>query len=105
MPIYEYQCEECGHRMEAFQKITDPQLTTCPACEKTTLKKLVSAAAFQLKGSGWYVTDFKDKKQAKTEKREDDKSGGSGKADSSSDTKSSDAAKQSGKKKSPAASD
>lgn len=105
MPIYEYQCEECGHRMEAFQKITDPQLTTCPACEKTTLKKLVSAAAFQLKGSGWYVTDFKDKKPAKAEKTEGDKAGDSGKADSTSDKKSSDTEKQPEKKKTTAASD
>lgn len=91
--------------MEAFQKITDPLLTTCPACEKTTLKKLVSAAAFQLKGSGWYVTDFKDKKPAQTEKTGGDKSDGTGKAESASDKKSPDAAKKPGKKKSTAASD
>ena len=103
MPIYEYQCEECGHRMEAFQKISDPQLTTCPACEKTTLKKLISAAAFQLKGNGWYVTDFKDKKPAKADKAAEGKE--SGKADSKPDKGKSDPAAKPGKKKSPAASD
>lgn len=59
MPIYEYQCESCGHEMEALQKISDDPLTECPDCKKATLKKLVSAAGFRLKGSGWYETDFK----------------------------------------------
>lgn len=65
MPIYEYQCEQCGHRLEAIQKISDKPLSDCPACAKPALKKLVSAASFRLKGSGWYETDFKsgDKKQ------------------------------------------
>ncbi|MFQ5993842.1 MAG: FmdB family zinc ribbon protein [Acidiferrobacterales bacterium] len=70
MPIYEYRCESCGHELEAIQKFDDPALTDCPACGKAQLKKLVSAAGFQLKGTGWYVTDFKDggkkKKQEKT---------------------------------------
>lgn len=61
MPIYEYRCGECGHELEALQKISDPKLTTCPECGKETLSKLVSAAAFVLKGSGWYATDFRDK--------------------------------------------
>lgn len=59
MPIYEYRCESCGHEMDALQKISDPPLTDCPACGQPSLKKLVSAAGFRLKGGGWYETDFK----------------------------------------------
>ena len=59
MPIYEYQCSKCGHRMEALQKISDAPLTECPACHEQGLTKLVSAASFRLKGGGWYETDFK----------------------------------------------
>jgi putative FmdB family regulatory protein len=59
MPIYEYRCNDCGHKLEALQKLSDAPLLACPACGKDTLTKLVSAAGFQLKGSGWYATDFK----------------------------------------------
>ena len=59
MPIYEYQCQACGHELEALQKISDPLLTDCPHCHAASLKKKVSAAAFRLKGGGWYETDFK----------------------------------------------
>jgi putative FmdB family regulatory protein len=59
MPIYEYRCDACGHALEAIQKLSDAPLADCPACGKSTLKKLISAAGFQLKGSGWYQTDFK----------------------------------------------
>jgi putative FmdB family regulatory protein len=59
MPIYEYRCTVCGHKLEALQKFTDSPLKACPACGKASLSKLVSAAGFQLKGSGWYATDFK----------------------------------------------
>ena len=59
MPIYEYECQSCGYQMEAIQKISDEPLTQCPECGEETLKKLVSAAAFRLKGGGWYETDFK----------------------------------------------
>jgi putative FmdB family regulatory protein len=59
MPIYEYQCSECGALHEALQKISDAPLTDCPACGASALRKKVSAAAFRLKGSGWYETDFK----------------------------------------------
>ena len=59
MPIYEYQCQECSHTLEALQKMSDDPLTICPQCDKSALKKLVSAASFRLKGSGWYETDFK----------------------------------------------
>ncbi len=59
MPIYEYECEACGHRTEALQKVSDAPLTQCPECDRLALRKLVSAAGFRLKGSGWYETDFK----------------------------------------------
>ena len=59
MPIYEYRCSSCGHELEALQKLSEPPLVTCPSCQKETLVKLISAAGFQLKGTGWYVTDFK----------------------------------------------
>lgn len=59
MPIYEYQCEACHEQLEALQKISDAPLLECPRCGKPALKKKISAAAFRLKGSGWYETDFK----------------------------------------------
>ncbi len=59
MPIYEYQCQACGKELEALQKISDMPLLDCPACGEASLKKMVSAAAFRLKGGGWYETDFK----------------------------------------------
>ena len=64
MPIYEYQCEACGNKLEKLQKLSDDPLEDCPECEKPELRKLVSAAVFRLKGAGWYETDFKtgDKK-------------------------------------------
>lgn len=61
MPIYEYQCGQCGHRLESFEKMTDAPLTECPVCGKPALQKLISAAGFQLKGTGWYATDFRNK--------------------------------------------
>lgn len=60
MPIYEYRCSACGSQHEALQKLSDAPLVTCPSCRKDTLTKLVSAAGFQLKGSGWYATDFRN---------------------------------------------
>ena len=59
MPIYEYQCTACGQRHDALQKISDAPLTDCPACGEVALSKVLTAAGFQLKGSGWYATDFK----------------------------------------------
>jgi putative FmdB family regulatory protein len=59
MPIYEYGCRSCGHTLEALQKISDKPLRKCPECGKASLKRLVSAPAFRLKGGGWYETDFK----------------------------------------------
>ncbi len=68
MPIYEYRCESCDHEFEEIQKLSDAALTDCPACGEPQLRKLISAAGFQLKGSGWYATDFKNSgKKAKTE--------------------------------------
>jgi putative FmdB family regulatory protein len=65
MPIYEYQCQSCGHQLEKLQKMSDPLLTDCPECNKPELVKLVSAGGFQLKGSGWYQTDFKNGGESK----------------------------------------
>jgi len=65
MPIYEYQCQSCGHQFEKLQKISDPVLKQCPNCEKPELNKLISAAGFKLKGTGWYETDFKGSKSQK----------------------------------------
>jgi len=59
MPIYAYRCAECGHAKDVLQKMSDPLLTQCPACGAQAFTKQVTAAGFQLKGSGWYVTDFK----------------------------------------------
>ncbi len=59
MPIYEYRCDACGHELEAMQKMSEAPLTDCPACETASLRKLISAAGFRLKGSGWYETDYK----------------------------------------------
>lgn len=60
MPIYEYRCSSCSHQEDFLQKLSDPQLTECPKCGKSTFAKQVTAAGFQLKGSGWYATDFKN---------------------------------------------
>lgn len=60
MPIYAYRCATCGHAQDVLQKISDPLLTDCPACGAATYQKQVTAAGFQLKGSGWYVTDFRE---------------------------------------------
>lgn len=59
MPIYAYRCDECGFTKDVLQKISDPVLTVCPSCGKEAFKKQVTAAGFQLKGTGWYVTDFR----------------------------------------------
>jgi len=66
MPIYEYQCQACHQTHEAIQKMSDAPLTDCPACHQPTLQRLVSAAGFQLKGTGWYATDFKNAGKPKT---------------------------------------
>jgi len=72
MPIYEYRCADCGFQDEYLQKVSEPPMTVCPSCGAASFRKLLSAAGFQLKGSGWYATDFKNrggaaKPEAKTE--------------------------------------
>jgi putative FmdB family regulatory protein len=62
MPTYEYECQSCGGHTEKFQKMSDAPLLVCPHCKESQLTQQLSAPAFQLKGTGWYVTDFKDKK-------------------------------------------
>lgn len=68
MPIYAYKCAECGHQVDALQKVGDPPKIDCPHCGQPALVKQVTAAGFQLKGSGWYVTDFRDKAGVKKDK-------------------------------------
>ena len=96
MPIYEYRCSACSHELESLRRLSDPPLVTCPACGAATLVKKVSAAGFQLKGSGWYATDFRNagKPAAKPDKPAADGAAASadaksseGKADSKPDTK------------------
>ena len=65
MPFYEYECTNCKFYVEALQKVTDPPMRKCPSCKKQTLKKLVSAPVFRLKGGGWYETDFKSEQEGK----------------------------------------
>jgi putative FmdB family regulatory protein len=89
MPIYEYRCSACGHEFEILQKISDQPLTECPACGKSKLSKLVSAAGFQLKGSGWYVTDFRDGNKSK--KKEEADTGKASKAEKDTEKKQSSA--------------
>ena len=87
MPIYEYRCSACGHELEALQKLSDPLLVACPTCRKPTLNKLVTAAGFQLKGSGWYATDFKSSGSKPAAKSTGDKDGGSKPAESKTESK------------------
>jgi putative FmdB family regulatory protein len=83
MPIYEYRCDECGHQEDHLQKSSERPLTKCPACGKKAYKKMLSAAGFQLKGSGWYATDFKSSgKGQSTDKKPAEKN-----ADSKSESK------------------
>ncbi len=70
MPIYAYKCADCGHEKEILQKISDAPLTDCPDCGHTSMVKQVTAAGFQLKGSGWYATDFRNKDSGKGGKTE-----------------------------------
>lgn len=77
MPIYEYECSNCHHTFDLIQKINDAPVQTCPECAQDTAKRLVSAAGFQLKGTGWYVTDFKNNDKPK-KKSASEKSGAKG---------------------------
>jgi putative FmdB family regulatory protein len=97
MPIYEYRCAACGFQNEYLQKVSEPLLTVCPQCGKDAFKKLLTAAGFQLKGSGWYATDFKggSTKPAVTktdgatqsEEKRDTKAAGATQSDEKGDTK------------------
>jgi putative FmdB family regulatory protein len=92
MPIYEYECRDCGHVFDALQKMSDDVLRDCPDCGKPELRKLLSAPNFRLKGGGWYETDFKDKN-----KRNLAGDAGSGSTDSGDSGKKANLAKDSGK--------
>ena len=84
MPIYEYRCSSCGFQKEYLRKLSDPVLTDCPECGKQTFCKMLSAAGFQLKGSGWYATDFKNsgaKPAAKPDAKSTTASGAKDKSD------------------------
>ncbi len=99
MPIYEYRCLECGFQDEFLQKLSEPQLTVCPTCGKESFRTLVSAAGFQLKGSGWYATDSKGsgskpgkssggaKPETKSEGSGEAKGGAEAKSETKSETK------------------
>jgi putative FmdB family regulatory protein len=91
MPIYEYRCGSCSHELEALQKISDSPLRKCPECGKLTLRRLISAPVFRLKGGGWYETDFKggDKKRNLVEASHSESSS----SESSESSKSADSAK------------
>ena len=105
MPIYEYECSNCKFYVEALQKISEPPLRKCPSCKKQTLKRLVSAPVFRLKGGGWYETDFKSDQEgkrnlAKGEEAESARRADKPAADKSADDKAkpADAAKEADKK-------
>jgi putative FmdB family regulatory protein len=79
MPIYQYRCESCGEELEKMQKLADAPLTDCPACGRPSLKKVISAVGFRLKGGGWYETDFKTGDKKKNLHESGDKPGGAAK--------------------------
>jgi putative FmdB family regulatory protein len=102
MPIYEYRCGQCGHELEAMQKISDEPLRQCPACGQEALSKLLSAPGFRLKGGGWYETDFKKDKKRNLHKDDSNSSSAESKAsgeksDKKADGKADAAAKPAGK--------
>ena len=108
MPIYEYECQQCGKVFETIQKFSDPKLTECQCEEKAPVTKLISAAAFHLKGTGWYVTDFRDKggkkdggKEAADSGSDDKPAAGDGPKDGAKD-EAKDGAKDGAKSESPA---
>jgi putative FmdB family regulatory protein len=97
MPLYEYECDACGHRFEIIQKFSDGPPDACPKCGKGPLQRQQSSPAFQFKGTGWYVTDYAGKGKGSSEK-----SGGESKSDSKSDSASSDTSKSDKKSDAPA---
>ena len=100
MPIYEYECQQCGKVFETIQKFSDPRLTECLCDAKAPVTKLISAAAFHLKGTGWYVTDFRDKGKGKGEgegRKDGEKEGAGGGSGDKADAAGSDAARDGAK--------
>lgn len=95
MPIYEYQCDACGHRFERIQKFSDPAVDVCPHCGKHDVRKLLSSPAIQFKGSGFYITDYASKGSGKTDAKGEAKDGSKGASEgtSSKEGSSTDAAK------------
>ena len=89
MPIYEYVCNNCGHETDIIQKLSDPEIITCPECNTENFNKIVSAPSFRLKGTGWYETDFKNPKKTSDDKQP----ASSGKSDSNTATKATKSAK------------
>ncbi len=87
MPIYDYQCSSCGFKKEVMRKISEPNLTACPECGKQTFAKQLSAPSFQLSGSGWYATDFKNSGAKKGEAKPESKPDNSSPDNSSPDKK------------------
>jgi putative FmdB family regulatory protein len=102
MPLYEYECDACGHRFEIIQKFSDGPPDACPKCGKGPLQRQQSSPAFQFKGTGWYVTDYAAKGRG-SEKSGGEKSGGESKSDSKSDSTGSDSSKGDKKSDAPAA--
>ena len=102
MPIYEYQCDDCNHVLDALQKVSDTPLVDCPECGKTSLRRLISAPNFRLKGEGWYETDFKKENRKNVADKKDEKSE---QKESSNFDKSSDKTKKKEKNKDKAAKD
>lgn len=90
MPLYEYQCEACGHRFEKIQKFSDPLVENCPKCGQNEVHKLVSSPAIQFKGTGWYITDYAKKSSAGEGKGGESKSGETSAEAKSADSKSAD---------------
>ncbi|HEY7292538.1 MAG TPA: FmdB family zinc ribbon protein [Vicinamibacterales bacterium] len=86
MPLYEYECEKCGHRFEKIQKFSDPPIETCPKCG-SRVRKLMSSPAIQFKGSGWYITDYAKKDSSPSGKTERAETKSESKSDSTSDSK------------------
>lgn len=86
MPIYEYECQSCGHRLEAIQKMSDAPLQNCPQCAQASLKKRISAAGFRLSGGGWYETDFKTGSKKNLTDKGGDSSSSSGSGSSGGST-------------------
>ncbi len=105
MPIYEYRCESCGEELEKLQRMSDDKLVDCPACGEPSLKRLVSAVAFRLKGSGWYETDFKKDNKRNLADSGADSSGNNSTGNNSTDKKSAGSADGKSKKSSSASAD